>query len=59
MGAARAPGLDDLFLYESALNHAVEKMPAILMCLYDLQKFGAEMLVEVLRTHPKFCWTAR
>jgi DNA-binding CsgD family transcriptional regulator len=27
-------------------------MPAILMCLYDLQKFGAEMLVEVLRTHP-------
>ncbi len=47
------PGRDDLFLYESALNHAVQKMPAILMCLYDLQKFGAEMLVEVLRTHPK------
>src|SRR5690242_16154906 len=46
------PGWDDLFLYESALNHAVEQMPAILMCLYDLQKFGAEMLVEVLRTHP-------
>lgn len=23
------------------------------MCLYDLKKFGAEMLVEVLRTHPK------
>jgi DNA-binding CsgD family transcriptional regulator len=47
------PGWDDLFLYESALNHAVEQMPAILMCLYDLQKFGADMLVEVLRTHPK------
>lgn len=46
------PGWEDLFLYESALNHAVEQMPAILMCLYDLQKFGAEMLVEVLRTHP-------
>ena len=46
------PGWEDLFLYESALNRAVEQMPAILMCLYDLQKFGAEMLVEVLRTHP-------
>jgi DNA-binding CsgD family transcriptional regulator len=47
------PGWDDLFHYESAVNHAVEQMPAILMCLYDLQKFGAEMLVEVLRTHPR------
>jgi DNA-binding CsgD family transcriptional regulator len=47
------PGWEDLFLYESALNDAVEQMPAILMCLYDLQKFGADMLVEVLRTHPK------
>ncbi len=28
-------------------------MPAILICLYDLQKFGAGMLVEVLHTHPK------
>jgi DNA-binding CsgD family transcriptional regulator len=47
------PGWDELFLYESAVNHAVQRMPAILMCLYDLQKFGAAMLVEVLRTHPK------
>jgi DNA-binding CsgD family transcriptional regulator len=47
------PGWADLFLYESVVNDAVERMPAILMCLYDLQKFGADMLVEVLRTHPK------
>ena len=47
------PGWADLDFYESALNDAVEQMPAILMCLYDLQKFGADMLVEVLRTHPK------
>ncbi len=49
----RPPGWEELFLYESALNDAVEQMPAILKCLYDLQKFGAEMLVEVLRRHPK------
>jgi DNA-binding CsgD family transcriptional regulator len=48
-----APGWDDLFVYESSLNHVVEQVPAILMCLYDLKKFGADMLVEVLHTHPK------
>ena len=48
-----APGCDELFLYESALNHVVEQVPAVFMCLYDLKKFGADMLVEVLRTHPK------
>ncbi|MEU6136653.1 MEDS domain-containing protein [Nocardioides sp. NPDC047086] len=47
-----APGWDELFVYESSLNHVVEEVPAILMCLYDLKKFGAEMLVEVLHTHP-------
>lgn len=50
---AGPPGWDDLFRYESALNHVVEEMPAIFVCLYDLQKFGADMLVEVLYTHPK------
>src|SRR4029078_3780359 len=42
------PGWEDLFLYESAVNRAVEQMPAILMCLYDLQKFAAQMLGEAL-----------
>jgi DNA-binding CsgD family transcriptional regulator len=49
----RPEGWADLCLYESAINDAVEQMPAVLMCLYDLQKFGPDMLVEVLRTHPK------
>jgi len=46
------PGREDLFVYESALNGVVDQAPAILMCLYDLKKFGVGMLVEVLRTHP-------
>lgn len=37
----------------SAVNQAVDQMPAILKCLYDLRKFGADMLVEVLHTHPR------
>jgi DNA-binding CsgD family transcriptional regulator len=46
------PGKDDLFRYESGLNRVVQDVPVILMCLYDLGKFGADMLVDVLRTHP-------
>lgn len=44
---------DALFRYESGLNHLVEEAPILLICLYDLQRFGADKLVEVLRTHPK------
>ena len=47
------PGWDDLFRYESAINEVVEQMPAILICLYDLKKFGSDRLVGVLQTHPK------
>jgi DNA-binding CsgD family transcriptional regulator len=47
------PGWEDLFRYESALNEVVEQQPAIFICLYDLEKFGPDMLVEVLFTHPK------
>src|SRR6478609_1219 len=31
----RPEGWADLCLYESAINDAVEQMPAVLMCLYD------------------------
>ena len=46
-------GADDFFVYESAVNQIVEDMPAVFMCMYDLQRFGVSMLVDVLRTHPK------
>ena len=46
-------GADDFFVYESAVNQIVEEMPAVFMCMYDLQSFGVSMLVDVLRTHPK------
>lgn len=46
-------GADGLFIYESVVNQIVEDMPAVFMCMYDLQGFGVSMLVDVLRTHPK------
>jgi DNA-binding CsgD family transcriptional regulator len=46
-------GADGLFVYESVVNQILEDMPAVFMCMYDLQGFGVSMLVDVLRTHPK------
>jgi DNA-binding CsgD family transcriptional regulator len=46
-------GTDDFFDYESAVNDVVADAPAIFMCLYDLQQFSAQMLVDVLKTHPQ------
>ena len=45
-------GADDFFVYEAALNDVVNQKPAVFMCMYDLQRFGLEMLVAVLKTHP-------
>jgi DNA-binding CsgD family transcriptional regulator len=45
-------GADDFFVYEAALNDVVDRKPAIFMCMYDLQRFGLDMLVAVLKTHP-------
>jgi hypothetical protein len=46
-------GAEDFFVYESAVNKIVEDKPAVFMCMYDLDRFGVSMLVDVLTTHPK------
>ena len=46
-------GAEDFFLYESALNKIIEDKPAVFMCMYDLQRLGVPMLVDVIKTHPK------
>jgi DNA-binding CsgD family transcriptional regulator len=45
-------GADDFFVYEAALNDVVHRKPAIFMCMYDLQRFGLDMLDAVLKSHP-------
>ena len=45
-------GADDFFVYEAALNDIVDRKPAVFMCMYDLQRFGLDHLVAVLKTHP-------
>lgn len=46
-------GAEDFFVYESTVNKIIEDEPAVFMCMYDLQRFGVSMLVDVIKTHPR------
>jgi hypothetical protein len=46
------PGAPDLLEYECRLNLALPKSGDIVICSYDLDKFGAAIIVDALRTHP-------
>jgi hypothetical protein len=49
------PGVEDLLTYESRVNQVIAEHPdtAISLCLYDVDRFDGELIVGVLRTHPK------
>jgi hypothetical protein len=46
------PGVDDLLEYETRLNYVVPKYDDPVVCTYDLSKFGANVVMDALRTHP-------
>ena len=43
--------VDHLVRYEAAMAHVVGRVPAMVLCLYDLHRFGVDMLATVLTTH--------
>jgi hypothetical protein len=47
------PGAGDLIRYESALNRFSPRYPQVLMCMYDLVRFGGGVVLDLLRTHPR------
>jgi hypothetical protein len=47
------PGVDSLVEYESQLNRFLPRYPQVIMCLYDLDLFDGQVVVDLLRTHPK------
>jgi DNA-binding CsgD family transcriptional regulator len=47
------PPAKELLVYESAVNQVLTELPALFLCMYDLQRFGAGTLVDVLRIHSK------
>ncbi|HEY8799965.1 MAG TPA: MEDS domain-containing protein [Candidatus Limnocylindrales bacterium] len=47
------PGRTEFFRYEGELNRFALRYPQAILCLYDLDRFGGGILVDLLRTHPK------
>jgi MEDS: MEthanogen/methylotroph, DcmR Sensory domain len=46
------PGVEELVRYEAELNSFLPRYPQVVLCLYDLDLFNGEILVDILKTHP-------
>jgi hypothetical protein len=46
------PGVTDIVEYESRLNYILPNYDDTVVCTYDLGKFSASAVMDVLRTHP-------
>lgn len=46
------PGVEDLVEYEARLNYMLPRYNDPIICVYDLNKFGGAIVVDILRTHP-------
>jgi hypothetical protein len=45
-------GRTEFFRFEARLNEFTSTFPLVVLCLYDLERFGGQVLMEALRTHP-------
>lgn len=48
-----APGVEQLVRYEAELNRVAPKYPTVVLCLYDLDRFDGDVIVSIVKTHPK------
>jgi len=44
--------VDDLLEYETRLNYILPRYKDPVICTYDLAKFGADVVIDIMRTHP-------
>jgi hypothetical protein len=47
-----APGVEDIIEYESRLNLVLPNYDDPVVCTYDLARFGASTVIDIMRTHP-------
>lgn len=47
------PGVEDLVEYECRLNSITSKFDDVVVCAYDLKRFSAAVIIDILRTHPQ------
>ena len=46
------PGVHDIVEYESRFNRMMASYDDVVICTYDATRFGGDLIVDVLRTHP-------
>jgi hypothetical protein len=46
------PGVTDIVEYEARLNYALEGYDDPVICTYDLSRFDASVVIDIMRTHP-------
>ncbi|HSR96404.1 MAG TPA: MEDS domain-containing protein [Kofleriaceae bacterium] len=46
------PGVHDIVEYETRLNHVLPKYHDPVICTYDLSRFEASVVMDIMRTHP-------
>src|SRR6202049_3996364 len=46
------PGVDDLLEYETRVNYLLPKFDDPVICVYHLQKFRSNVVMDIMRTHP-------
>ena len=47
------PGTDDIVEYEARLNEVTSRFEDVVVCTYDLNRFSATVVMDILRTHPQ------
>ncbi|HUR39773.1 MAG TPA: MEDS domain-containing protein [Verrucomicrobiae bacterium] len=46
------PGVHDILEYETRLNHVLPDFDDPVICTYDVSRFDASVVIDILRTHP-------
>lgn len=47
------PDMDELMMLESQMNQFLPLFPQVVVCLYDIGRFGSAIVVDLLKTHPR------
>ena len=47
------PGVDQIVEYETRLNYILPTYDDVVVCTYDLNRFSAATVMDILRTHPQ------
>lgn len=51
--SSKAPGAKALMQYEALLNQRYPRSTMSLLCQYDENRFGADLLLDAVKTHPR------